>query len=146
MSDLVALAERVEAATGADRELDAEIWLAVTPGATRSKTIVPDHEYNGKPRCGWTIDETRENGHLIIVPAYTASLDAAMSLVLEGWRTAMVSEMEHRDAWHWRLGRKHSPQIRFGEGGVDGVAATPALALLSAALRARSPNPLPKDQ
>jgi hypothetical protein len=80
--ELEALAVRCKGAAGPDRELDTLIWLAVTPGATRKETVVPANE----TRRGWTIDETREaSGRLIITPSYTGSIDAAMTLELQGW-------------------------------------------------------------
>lgn len=77
MSDLSSLIERVEAATGGDRELDAGIWLACTPGATRDKWSYT-HKATGR-EC--TVDETRDaTDRLIIVPSYTTSIDAARSI------------------------------------------------------------------
>ena len=74
-TDLIA---RLQAADGPSRELDAEIWLATTPGATRKKWGYT-HLASGR----WCeIDETRDATHrLILVPTYTDSLDAAVSLV-----------------------------------------------------------------
>lgn len=71
------LIKRCTEANGADRELDAAIWLTVTPGATRSKGGYT-HAATGR----WCdIDETRDpTGRLIVVPAYTSSFDAAASL------------------------------------------------------------------
>ncbi|MDB5707824.1 MAG: hypothetical protein JWN66_4940 [Sphingomonas bacterium] len=115
--DLLELAARCESASGADRELDAEIALA----------------------CGWiTFDlpgfgKRWQRGHGTVVrhhPDFSASLDAAMTLVPEG----------------------HDAQIflycgREGEGSAivsatkavnlpRVFAATPALALTAAALKA----------
>lgn len=74
MSEII---ERLEKASGPDRELDAEIWLATTPGATRRKRTYT-HQATGTP-C--EIDETRDASHrLIIVPPYTSSIDAALTL------------------------------------------------------------------
>lgn len=91
MRDLSNLIARVRSATGPDRELDALIWLATTPGATRKATHV-DHWH-----MPYDIDETRdETGRLIIVPSFTAFLDDAVALcnrVLPGW-------------W-WRVGTCH---------------------------------------
>jgi hypothetical protein len=99
------LAERCEKATGPDRDLDAEI----------DKAIHPDDWTDGL----W-FDPSRHD-----LPAYTASLDAAMSLVPEGmlWlagyavdgRAIATVDFDHQRA-----------------------AATPALALCAAALRARA--------
>jgi len=81
MSDLSSLIERIEAATGGDRELDAEIWLTCTPGATRDKWSYV-HKATGR-EC--TVDETRDaTDRLIIVPSYTTSIDAALTLLPEG--------------------------------------------------------------
>lgn len=117
-SPLLLLAEKVEGLEGPDREVDCEILAAVA---------------------------RTDNGPVFAAPAYTASLDAAMSLVPEGWRiwTADFS-IEGRFVW-MLCGPKltwitHEDGSR--EGGEDwyqsGVAATPALALVSASLRARA--------
>ena len=115
--ELLALAERVEALTGPDREVDAAIAQAV--GAEHG----PRETVYYESRSVHYIDE--------IAPAYTASLDAAMSLVPEGWR------------WHsYYWPRKDGPRLmslvtnRPHAGIAHGKAATPALALTAAALRA----------
>ncbi|TAA49054.1 hypothetical protein [Shinella sp. JR1-6] len=78
MTDLSSLISRVEKATGPDRELDAMVWLEMTPGATRKFTKVKSETDLWPP---YTIDETRAaDGRLIIVPAYTSSIDAAVAL------------------------------------------------------------------
>lgn len=70
---------RLEAASGPDRELDADIWLNTTEGATRVSTPVRSSTDAWPP---YIIDETRDaSGRLIIVPSYTASLDASIALV-----------------------------------------------------------------
>lgn len=135
------LIERIEAATGPDREIDAEIWLAVVPGTTRKETRYI-HGFTGK-EC--VIDETRENFRLVTVPSYTASLDAAMTLV--------DTLGDAVGATFWRVGND-------GEGGDPSlfkaevlvvtsfaskqhvaVADAGALALCAAALRARQEQP-----
>ena len=110
------LAERVEAVGGADRGLDRAIWLSLG-------NVEPD---------AWNMSPA---------PTYTASIDAAMTLVPEG-----LTE--------WEIGRS-TRDPRFGqyqariclltaeqdpeELGPQAIAngATPALALCAAALRAR---------
>ena len=63
-------------------------------------------------------------------PDYTADLDAAMSLVPEGWGGA-IHFSENRLHSTVKLGRSYPTNVQaFGE------AATPALALTAAALRA----------
>lgn len=80
------LIDRLSKLDGPDREVDAEIWLLNTPGATRKWTEVKSSTNRWKP---YTIDETRdETGRLVAVPTYTASIDAALALaerVLPGW-------------------------------------------------------------
>ncbi len=62
---LLSLAERVEASAGPDRELDCRIYCALSGGGFDTyATVVPDFN-------DWT------------TPFYTASLDAAMTLVPE---------------------------------------------------------------
>ncbi len=122
-AEMDALIARVEAAEGPDRELDAEIgrargyvvaetatWGAVFVAAGRSE--------DGSPRR---------------VPTYTASLDAAAALVPSGWRW-MLDNLNTAGPLamceHWPATGPTLPYTR-------GEAATPALALTAAALRAR---------
>lgn len=104
MSDLLALAERCEAASGPDRELDKAIWL-----------IAPDQLFEFHSARSY----------------YTSSLDAAMTLV-----------PEHDIDFQSRQRRSYAavsftPVNGFEQRG-EGWAATPALALTAAALRARA--------
>lgn len=113
-SDLPALIARVEAATGPDRELDAEIALAT--GWER-----------GEAGAFWREPGTRLwSGYY---PNPTASLDAAVSLVLEGWRFVGLTYVPIRRQWHCTL---EAP-----DGGlVHGAAKTEQHARTAAALRA----------
>ena len=114
MNKLEELAERLERASGPDRELDAQIGRYA---AAEFLGHVPDApQYGCQP--------------------FTASIDAAMSLVPEGWAYKigrnwcelwpMSPEVSDED-WpdDWDDDRQH-----FGK--------TPALALAAASLRARS--------
>lgn len=115
---LRALIARVETATGPDLELDAEIALA---SGWRLKFV----EGRGCWRHGdysWTV----ESGGT--PPAYTRSLDAALTLVPEGWG--------------FELRRGHGTSGRatcfcWNGKAMAALCTTPALALCSAALRAR---------
>lgn len=107
---LLSLAERVEAASGADRELDGAIHIVLY----------------GEPgdKIDWSF--------AALVSPYTASLDAAMSLVPEGYDLTIDRRQGYSEAavyadWNMRA---------------DGQAkaTTPALALLAAALRAHAPQ------
>jgi hypothetical protein len=155
VTDLLELAERCEAAEGhpgnhSFRELDLDILLAVQP----------DHEARLMPRAGkpnpqsgttweWTsggVAWTRGTSFASLpIPHYTRSLDAAMTLVPDGGQ------------WRWRAGQYNVDPLKcradLAETGeiftedkslgisiktrAQGCAATPALALCAAALRAR---------
>jgi hypothetical protein len=128
MTSLTSLIERIEAATEGSRELDGDIWLASTPGATRDKWSYI-HKATGR-EC--TVDETRdETGRLIIVPSYSTSIDAALTLLPEGFK--------------WKCGySRHVPHnaevvdYDSHRGTFIGESdASRCLALLSAILRAR---------
>jgi hypothetical protein len=130
--DVEGLAAKLTEATGPDRELDVAIWLAFTPGATRRDLVIPANEQ----RRGWTIDETRDaSGRLIVVPAYTASLDAAMTLVPEGWLIADLFQRNCRlPNWIWKAQLWH-PEADANVSGIARNADVPAIALCIAALR-----------
>jgi hypothetical protein len=103
--ELVALAERCEHATGPDRELDCAILVAI------------DWRYNSAWR------------HL---PRLTASLDAAMTLVPEGWWVQQLTQSHNRDAtWVSLHSDTPAPVVQTS-------ARADALALCAAALRARA--------
>lgn len=79
MTDLKALLERVEAATGPDDDLDAEVWLAIVPGASRKNLLAdwPDEE----PLWEYHDAERNTLFRAGLVPSLTASIDAALALV-----------------------------------------------------------------
>lgn len=118
---LEGLAERCEAATGPDRELDAEIGRSVGASPKRKNIHKRGHYIDGQPVLSRIKD---------VYPPYTASLDAAMSLVPEGadYRISRVQVREGVRAIVW--GERNA--------GYDADAATPALALTAACLRARA--------
>lgn len=100
MTNLIELAARVEGLSGPDREVDLKIM-----------------------RWAMNIGGPAENAlH------YTASLDAAMSLVPEGWNVGQ-----------WRIiGKPDSCRMWDDETDIITSGSTPALALTAAALRARA--------
>lgn len=65
------LIERLEKATGPDRELDGEIALLLDPDTRR---VNPGR---------WVGNE---------VPAYTSSVDDALTLIPQGWRVGSIVE------------------------------------------------------
>jgi hypothetical protein len=115
--------ERLRAATGPDRELDALIWLETTDGATRRESTVTSSTNLWPP---YTIDETRDaTGRLITVPSYTASIDAALALV-ERMLPGAAYDMHKSDkGYSFSILRAYLDRPYFG-------GATPALAILTA--------------
>lgn len=129
---LLALAARVEAASGPDRELDAEAWLATTHGATRRQWSYI-HKASGR-ECH--IDETRDaTRRLIIVPAYTSSLNSAMTLVPSGFsfevRSSGTGDKGQANVWN-PMRAPGQCEWRAKD------CASPALALVAACLKARA--------
>ena len=111
---LLALAERVEQASGADASLDSRIQRCI--GASLFKP-------------------------------YTRSLDAALTLVPEGWWLTLdryiISDDPKPNTRTWRIWLKRMVGDIEGDGPVGSqklfaTGATPALALTAAALRARA--------
>lgn len=109
-TDLIALAERVEALTGPCRETDKAIMDALVKHGVMAFRV--------------GLDNFR----------VTASLDAAMSLVPEGSMWACGNHDNYRETpWAWCL----APGMSWDDAD-NFFAATPALALTAAALRART--------
>lgn len=100
---LMALAERAEKATGPDREIDLAIWRMVDPRAA-------EMEAEGRAPLRW-------------LHCYTESLDAAMTLVPEGYDWAVFRTNGGLTIHAWCGDR------------VDHFGETPALALTAASLR-----------
>ena len=115
---LVELANRVEQASGPDRELDAAVWLHL-----------PEQEGHAWKHGGDKFAHARQIAGVAFVPRYTASLDAAMTLVPKGlWAEGSLSSPGQLEV--------HGPCTYDPLG--KGWAATPALALCAAALKARA--------
>lgn len=124
MNDLI---ERIEAASGPDRELDAQICIAI--GLSQDNSIACQD--------GWCVGSaTNPNPHLS--PAFSASIDAAMSLIPrptdDGNYTFAVGDCHENEYDSWACVTEPPPSS------VDhrAHAATPALALSAAALKARA--------
>jgi hypothetical protein len=151
---LIALAERCEKATGPDRELDAEIAVAIEyelpnpMGECRAHLRVPHLSDECEAGTYWLVQ--RSGMSLQTAPRYTASLDAAIELVPEGWDWLVRNDVEERGSFA-NVSRPNKQHIIdtwdeerrcFYAGNTDGCnyaqAATPALALTAAALRARA--------
>jgi len=110
VNDMLILAERAEKAGAEEqREVFKEVYRIAPP---------------------------RDEARFLDLIAIEAYENAALMLIPEGYRTAMVSEMDHREGWLWRLAAK-TGHGRWGKRGHDGVAVTAALALVASCLRAR---------
>lgn len=126
-------------ATGADRELDAVIWMLTTAGATRASFLVKSETNRWPP---YTIDETRDaDGRLIIVPSFTSSIDAAIALVermLPGWRWLIRPDKDGAFANLYPTPLWLAPEADWQEGRncFPTIAQTPPFAILIALFRA----------
>lgn len=115
------LSDRVERLEGPDREIDGLIMQALNP----------ERDFHEFEDCLGMRD--LEDGMAFEMPKpYTASLDAAMSLLPEGC------------TWNLSVGRVAIVQVTDCTGGptvappdFEATAATPAIALCAAALKAR---------
>lgn len=117
-STLLSLAERVEAGEGPDRELDAEI------APLQGLRIVDEGHPLG--RCVYD-----QNNHGVPLPAYTASLDAAVTLVPEG----VFPRLDFGGAQAIIVRRA---VVGFREVARSSLCSTPARALAAACLRAKA--------
>jgi len=122
MTDLLELAARVEGLTGPDREVDALVWLHLPEQAGHAWK----HDGNKKAHA-------RQIAGVPFVPVYTASVDHALKLVPNGaWAEGSLgSHVDRRSSLEIHKPCTYDPIGRA-------TAATPALALVSACLRARA--------
>ena len=118
--ELLALADRCEKATGPDRDIDC--WIENRLDLAK---FVPDRP---APHGGGWLDKRVEP------KPYTASLDAAMTLVPEGCFWSMPGLVQ--PLWDARINH-HDGLICLP---LSQPCATPALALCAAALRAQATN------
>lgn len=133
MTEIEQLIERLKAATGPDRELDKAIWIAL--GAKPPTLEQPG--YWTRPPDG--------SGEIMLaygdsfVPVFTGSVDAALTLLPDGWhgRTSTSGEAEaigpdevHKSYWT----RFYKGSVTLENYGKDAA----AIALCVAALSARA--------
>jgi hypothetical protein len=143
-ADLLALAERCEAATGPDRELDAQIHCAVkgwqfshwggeffgtTPAGERFTVGLPARSASD---TATTHHKMRTDS---LAPAYTVSLDAAMTLVPEGALFDVGHFGDDKPGVFLSSVMPERGKTQSAE------AATPSLALAAASLRAMASDP-----
>ena len=139
MSEMTSgLVERIEAATGLDRELDAAIAAALRIGTEHDwARNYPKWEGRSDGRV-----HLEKHGPSFAAPTYTASIDAAMTLVPEGWSVDLSLPGPFDGMPYAKLMSLERNPYGLGES-IKGKAPTPALAICAAALRARAPLPAP---
>lgn len=138
MSDLI---ERLEKADGPDGRLDIEIYkmtdaMNAAPGTIMEYKL--DHDGEAMWRCRHPPQDFGSWWH---TPAYTASIDAALTLVPEGqsWMVALsANDSEQPGARVWPAMENYGTEDFALHGS---FAAAPAIALCIAALRARPAPP-----
>jgi len=158
MSDLQALLERVEKAEGPDREIDVALFFAFVPSDDHSLRVLSGfysdvHDVQiGVGGVSYRLG-TGGSGGSFPLPNYTASIDAAVGLVekmLPESETCRLLDVEVSVKIGVSLsGHKSAARIAFYDEPFDpdsdeivpmrdfaAGAATPALALLAALLRA----------
>lgn len=144
MTDLLALADRVEKLTGVDREVDLAIHLALHPDGDIARIVKYPRGLDHQEGYQWNIwgksvvfEQRTADGRCphnggYPLPAVTASLDAAMTLKPKGFTWAGGDLSEDNTPWAC---------VTSNESGDDFTsmsAATVALALTAACLRARA--------
>ncbi len=121
------LLSRLEALTGPDREVDGAIYCAV------------GHRMIAECWPHWTAAQRD-----LATPHYTASLDAALTLVPAGWQWQVSNRAPPPHAGRAFLDNKAHPFVGIGAARnpelirIENTAATPVIALCIAALRARA--------
>lgn len=128
---MVEIAERVERASGADRELDCLSAAAVD--------LRPEDGHQSAAekleQCGLSemvrLSSRDQNMWSRWIPHYTASIDAAMSLVPGNAKVVIDN-----DGCHCRISKSDDPDWPWN--GYAGLASTMPLAIVAASLRARA--------
>lgn len=148
MPDLLKLAEQCEKRTGPDRELDLAIYLALWPTSNLARTTEYPRGLNGQEGYSWDIrgasviyERWTDDGRCPVnggypLPAYTASIDAAMTLKADDVDIDLAYSIILIDgkAWFAELTAGDPHQTGFWPQQGRGVNA--ALAICAAALRA----------
>lgn len=143
-STLIALADKLEKATAPSRELDALIACAcnIRPDWLRGDTRKLVATGRGHVSAG-------KHGPGFDAPAYTASIDAALTLRPDGWLLTGLSDgildpkyRDVRSLTKWLTGMARLGAVVNGPqdagGMVSSMGANPAISVAAAALRAHA--------
>ena len=128
------LIRELEAAMEGSRELDASIFIEVTPGVKDAGRI----DRKGGVVGWWPKDAPYRSARE--VDPFTTSLDAALSLVPEGWITMHAGQNPVSGTWYWGLHKQAEAGVNDGrcqQTASDHQTNSSALALCIAALKAR---------
>jgi hypothetical protein len=126
---LIELAKECEEAEAGRRDLNFQIRRALAGEPIEFETC-----WTAQQAVRWANGDSSDERK---TPVYTASLDAALTLVPEGWTFANLSQSDRKGWWcELRQGYLTSyDKVAFG-GQLEN--ASPALAVAAAALRARA--------
>lgn len=140
---LEALLARVLEGTGPDRELDAEIEACLTGRVTHPRN--PGWTFE-KQDAEWKLARLADSPFISQAsrpaPPYTASLDAALTLVPEGWGWSLFSAdpVLRTPSGACLVDSTYLPPddpLEYNRPVVDVIAITPARALIAACIKAR---------
>jgi len=142
--DLMELAAKVEAAACGDRVLDCEIAVALREAPYTAPWATKFPDWRVQSLQGYTRAEVWDGdrlvGHWHSFAPYSASLDAAMTLIPDGlgvgWRMTDGAGGPTAEIWCVAIEGPDAPREVYHVGA--NPTATPALALTAAALRARA--------
>lgn len=137
------LIERVEKAEGPDRELDREIMLAA--GYRYEERDIGCRYEDGTVALDWVyVDNKTDKWRSTHPLEFTASIDAAMTLVPEGWRVSKLEDDWLSSRWIAQLSERptqaqrdaYAKGLTIGWNTADADGTAPALDLCCASLRA----------
>lgn len=133
MNDLI---ERIEAASGPDREIDREIMLS--SGYRYEQRDIGCRYEDGSVALDWVYVEIKTDKWRSTHPlSFTSSIDAALTLVPEGFEWSLEYQAGHHVSSD---GECMVAIAKLGDPCRDweSTSATPALALCAAALKSRA--------
>ena len=132
------LSERLKAATGPDRELDAAIFAAVFPDKVPTPIVESGYGWRAGRGYWWlaTGEDSRTPPKTVTPPDFTTSIDAAIKLKPDG--CGLLLTATHMECWASIVaeGKLMDGTLTTGPSIASARAATPALAICLAALRA----------
>lgn len=134
---LTELIAKLEAASGPDRELDGEVWKVAAPEAWERTC-----SFRGQKYAGHVYTRAKKDVHIKRMaahhsPAYTASIDAALTVVPDGWRyVALVNKEEYPQPFGVTLSEDHRDDLCRLEAAIHTTSLP--IAICIAALKARA--------